>query len=274
MIWKIFFFLSTIFLMSANILLCNMDYPNTTSLQYSIAILQTFSMVFITCIFYSLGWKQKLFSKQATNLLITIFILSILAYLVNSALLIFPTLYSQTQNAIVSIIVSIFAMFIITVIISLFLIPFYIGLYKYKKHFDSLLAVDKPYWKMFSIYCIPVLLGFIISAITKYTHFNEYNLFDYCVIFSWIYEICFITGFSWNIKIFNNLFWKITMIPYVLLTISSPFLISDMFNQDYHFKEIIWDNPVSLIFTVVQAIALIYMVYKYAFSIKKQNYDI
>ena len=126
--------------------------------------------------------------------------------------------------------------------------------------------MNKPYWKILALLFVTGLIGFVISALTKYSHFTKYNLIDFYVITSCIYEILFTIGFAWNIRIFNKLFWKVTAIPYMLLMYMTPFFISNTFNQDYHYKEIILGNPVSMIFAAILSIVSVYIVYKYAYK--------
>ena len=189
-----------------------------------------------------------------------------LMFIIGSALQSYPVIYAQVQNSIAAVIASIIGSSVVTVIVNLFLIPFYVGLYKYKKNFDSLVQVEKPYWKIFSLYCIAMLAGYVMSSITKYSHFVSYNLFDYFAILSCIYEIMYIIGFAWNVRIFNKLFWQVTAIPYALLMCLTPFFISETFNQDFHIKEIIFSNPVSMALAVVLSIIYIYVIYMYAYK--------
>ena len=280
MTWKILFVIATvlislvitaiiIFLM--NIIGYNTDYFGISGLEYAILLLQV-NIAFILGILYSLGWKQQLFSKKTTNIFLTIFVISMI---LSPIIFVFPAMYSlwndptdlTTKDTIfISIICSIIIAPIIALIVSLFLIPFYIGLYKYKKNFDALTLVNKPYRKILSLYCVPILAGFVITVLTKYSHFAQYNLIDFCAIASCVYEIIFMIGFAWDIRIYNKLFWQITSIPYVLLMLMTPFLISDTFNKDFHIKEILLNTPIAIVFSVILSVIFIFVIYKYAYK--------
>ena len=225
MVWKVFFVIAALLVVLMNTFGYNSDYTDTSGLQASIGIILQVSIAFILGIFYSLGWKQQLFSKKSTNIFMTIFIISMVLLSIASAFQAYPAIYAQVQNSVAAIIGSIIGSSIVAIILNLFLIPFYVGLYKYKKNFDTLSLVNKPYWKILALLFVTGLIGFVISALTKYSHFTKYNLIDFYVITSCIYEILFTIGFAWNIRIFNKLFWKVTAIPYMLLMYMTPFFI-------------------------------------------------
>lgn len=268
MVWKVFFVITTILVFLINLFGYNSDYSGISGLQYSVGLLIQFCIIFILGILYSLGWKQQLFSKKSTNIFMAIFISSMILFPIASALQTYPVIYTQVQNAVAAIIGSVIGSLIVAIIVNLFLIPFYIGLYKYKKFLDTLTVVNKPYWKMLALYIATALTGYVVSALTKYSHFSQYNLIDFYIIISCVYEIILIIGFAWNIRIFNKLFWQITAIPYVILTIVTPFFMSDTFNQDFHFKEILLNNPIAILFTIMLSIVFFFVIYQYAYKEK------
>lgn len=269
MVWKVFFVIAVLFVVLMNTFGYNSDYTGLSGLQYSIGIIFQVGIAFILGILYSLGWKQQLFSKKSTNIFISVFIISMILCPIASAFQAYPVIYAQVQNSVAAIIGSVIGSSIVAITLNLFLTPFYVGLYKYKKNFDTLSLVDKPYWKILALYIATALTGFVLSALTKYSHFNQYNLIDFFIITSCIYEIIFMIGFAWNIRIFNKLFWQITAIPYMLLTLVTPFFMSDAFNQDFNFKEILSNNPVSMLFTIMLSIVFFFVTYQYAYKEKK-----
>ena len=268
MVWKVFFVITTILVFLINLFGYNSDYSGISGLQYSVGLLIQFCIIFILGILYSLGWKQQLFSKKSTNIFMAIFIISMILFPIASALQAYPVIYTQVQNAVAAIIGSVIGSLIVAIIVNLFLIPFYIGLYKYKKFLDTLTVVNKPYWKMLALYIATALTGNVVSALTKYSHFSQYNLIDFYIIISCVYEIILIIGFAWNIRIFNKLFWQITAIPYVILTLVTPFFMSDAFNQDFHFKELLLNNPIAILFTIMLSIVFFFVIYQYAYKEK------
>jgi len=266
MIWKIFFAITAFFVLYVNVQGYNSDYITLSTMQNLACILFGINTVFVLGIMYSLGWKQQLFSKKSGNVFFALFITGILLFPVLCAIFAYPDIYAQVQqNSVAAIIGSVIGASILAVLVNIISIPLYVGQYKYKKNFDSLAVVEKPYWKLFSLYLIIVSISFVLAALTKYSHFSSYNFIDYFAIISCIYEIIFMIGFAWNVRIFNKLFWQITAILYSILVIITPFFISDVFNQDFHYKDIISGEPVLIILTIIQTGAYLYMVNKYAY---------
>ena len=266
MIWKIFFIITALLLLITNILGYNIGYTGMSNIEYLAGIYISVCIAFILGLFYALGLKQQIFSKKLIKIFATVFITSIILFLFINTLCTYPFIYWELKSrslAVIGCIISFAMMFVFT---NLFLIPFYIGLYKYNKNFDDFRRAEKPYWKVFSIYCITVFASFILAALIRFTHLLSYNPADYFIIISCIYEILFLIGFAWNKRIFNKLFWQITAAPYIILTITAPFFISDTFNRDFAFKNMILGNYASIIFTVLTYIAFIYIICRYAYS--------
>lgn len=268
MVWKIFFVLT--FLYTFLVSLFGYLKPTAlSSLEYILGLFVMVGIAFVSGVFYSLGWKQQIFSKKSINIFASVFFVGLLLFFVNSTMHVYPEVYNQVQNVTIAIISCAIACIIFAVIVNLLLIPLYIGLCKYNKNFDNLMSVEKPYGKLLSLYCVPVLASFVVAGLTKYSHYGAYNFFDFFSIFSCVYEILFLIGFSWGVKIFNKLFWQITVIPYTLLIIFSPFYKSNMFDQDFRIKEMLSD-PVLIISSVALNLVFIYILSKYAFSKTEQ----
>ncbi len=266
MVWKIFFIISVLVTFLMLLLGYSSDYTGISGLQYFGSLLYNVAIAFVLGLLYSLGWKQQLFSKKSANVFLTILIISMIFNSIVSAFQVYPIIYAQTQNNVIAMAATAIGVLFIVFIENLFLIPFYVGFYNYKKDFESLILVEKPYWRMFSMYCVTLLAAFFVFALTKYTHFTLYNFIDYYAILSCIYEIVFLIGYAWNVRIFNKLFWQITAIPYILLMLMTPFLKSETFNQDYHIKETLTNNPVSIVLTIILHIVFIYIIYQYAYK--------
>jgi len=273
MIWRIFFIITAILLLLTYIPNYNGDYPNISSLLYSVNILTEISIAFILGIFYSLGWKKQLFSKKSICIFSAIFVFTMVMFAITLALELYPNIYTEIQSTIIAAISCSIVAFIMLAILNLLLIPFYIGLYKYHKNFDSLKLTNKPYWKLFALFNIVTLTSFFVSFLTKFANFSSYNFIDFFAGISCIYEIIYFIGFAWNVKIFNKLFWQITAAPYMLLLCMTPFFISYNFNQDFHYQDAILSNPISIIRTITIYAIYLFIVYQYAYS-KKTLTDI
>lgn len=268
MIWKFFFVVATLLLMLSGITEYNSDPIEFSNLEYLSGILIVVVIAFALGVFYSLGWKQQLFSKKSINIFTSLSVFSIIICSGVSAIPDYSSLY--IENPLAAKIETIIGIVAMSIVLNLFLTPLYIGVYKYKKSFDNLIPVQRPYWKLFSLLCVIELAGVVIYAPMMYVHFSSYNLFDYFVIFSCIYEIIFLIGYSWNINIFSKLFWKISAIPYALLLVVSPFMMSDTFNRDFQFKGSSFPaNPVEVALIAVLSIAFLFVLYNYAYKEEK-----
>ena len=266
MVWKVFFVIVIFILILLNILGYTSNYTAIPPLQYIISLFINICFAFVLGIFYSLGWKQQLLSKKITNIFIAIFIISMILYPIVSAIQAYPSIYAEIQNREIAIISSIIGTILLASIINILFVPFYIGLYKYKKNFDILSPINKPYWKLFSIYFTAILVSFTIAAFTKFNHFSSYNAIDFFIIFSGVYEILFMIGFAWDVKIFNRLFWQITAILYVILSAITPIYMSNIFNQDFHIKDFFSSNPFAIITSAALYIVYFYMLFNYAYK--------
>ena len=99
MVWKIFFVIFAILIMLMNIIGFNSNYSSFTSIQYLVSVLININISFILGIFYSLGWKQQIFSKKVTNILLTLLLLIMVLTTVISAYSAYPIVYAQVQNS-------------------------------------------------------------------------------------------------------------------------------------------------------------------------------
>ena len=96
-----------------------------------------------------------------------------------------------------------------------------------------------------------------------FQNWKQYNIYDFLVIFSGVYDIAFIIGFAFNLQILNKMFWKITAIPYVVSSFVFPFLISDALKQKLMLD---FTNVPTVICMLSAAIIVFYALYKYAFA--------
>ena len=263
MVWKIFFVIAAFLVCFMGIQSFAEDSSSFSLLQSLAGIVFVFVIACVLGIFYSLGWKQQLFPKKAVNIFIALFILSIISFSMICGFGSYPDIYAETQNALASTIGCLVNFAIFFVIANLFLIPFYVGLFIYKKDIDSLKLVEKPYWKLFALLTVNCAVYYLVYALTKFGHFALYNFIDYIAIFSNVYEAMFIIGFAWNIRIFNRLFWQITAVPYLILTIMTYFFVSDVFNKDFQYKS---NNLVEILTLIIQYVIFIIIIYQYAYK--------
>lgn len=265
MVWKIFFILFVLLFafLQINGITGTMQ---VTEVNLALGYILSVVYVFIAGYFFALGWRKKLFSLKANNIIfsgILLFILLTVLLAVYSAM---PQLFIQSAGqdnhsgfigGIVTI--SLFSLLLYSIIYS----PVITAFFKYKKYFCEMAEVKKPYWKLFLTYSSVIL---ILDAV--YMLFvmpiNKMNLWDWIVMISVVVEVMFMVGYAYNIKFGKQTFWKIISIPYVLLTMACIFLCSDDFmsiSQRYLIKE----SYVLMTVSIIIKLAYFYVLYRYAF---------
>lgn len=265
MIWKVFTFLYLILLLiifvasyqfhDAMVQMGFMDLIN-------FAVTSLFVMSIIG-IFISLGWKKQFFTKNNLKgilaIIITLMILSVVSWIPE----VYAEIFTYYPDKTVASVSTFFAVLINLVVVNLLYLPFYIGLYKYNQRIESFDKIDKPIWKSFALFFVVCILATSVVFLLDYQNWKQYNIYDFLVLFSGVYDIAFIIGFSFDIQILNKMFWKITAIPYVVFSFVMPFFISDALKQ-----KLMWDftNIPTVIFMLSASAVVFYALYKYAFA--------
>lgn len=266
MVWKIFFILFALlfaFLQINGITVTLQVTEVNLALGYILSVVY----VFIGGYFFALGWRKKLFSLKANNIIfsgILLFILLTVFLAVYSAM---PQLFIQSAGqeddsrfigGIVT--VSLFSLLLYSIIYS----PVITAFFKYKKYFSEMVEVKRPYWKLFLTYSSVVLIintVYLLFALPL----NKINLWDWIVMVSVVVDVLFMVGYAYNVKFGKQTFWKIISIPYALLMTACVFLCSEDFmsiSQGYLIKE----SYVVMAGTIIMSVAYFYALYRYAFS--------
>ena len=266
MVWKIFFILFALlfaFLQINGITGTLQVTEVNLALGYILSVVD----VFIGGYFFALGWRKKLFSLKANNIIfsgILLFILLTVFLAVYSAM---PQLFIQSAGqeddsrfigGIVT--VSLFSLLLYSIIYS----PVITAFFKYKKYFSEMAEVKRPYWKLFLTYSSVVLIintVYLLFALPL----NKINLWDWIVMVSVVVDVLFMVGYAYNVKFGKQTFWKIISIPYALLMTACVFLCSEDFmsiSQGYLIKE----SYVVMAGTIIMSVAYFYALYRYAFS--------
>ena len=266
MVWKIFFVITAFILLLFNVMGLTIDVSEMTTSEYLLGFLSVFVEVFVLGIFYSLGWKRQLFSKKTYNLFGILFLINMLVFLIEMGIGTYPDVYVEIQDGLLASIATVIGVIFVGAIFNIGLIPFYIGLVKYKKNFDNLISVEKPCWQLFAMICVISLLGFELSMLMQYANFASYNFIDMSLLVSSLYEILFLIGFAWNKKIFHKLFWQVTAIPYALITLAVPFFVSEAFIQDFPWINLLVTNKLMIVFAIVGTLLFFFILYQYAFK--------
>lgn len=266
MVWKIFFIL---FALLFSFLQINgiTGTLQVTEVNLALGYILSVVYVFIGGYFFALGWRKKLFSLKANNIIfsgILLFILLTVFLAVYSAM---PQLFIQSAGqeddsrfigGIVT--VSLFSLLLYSIIYS----PVITAFFKYKKYFSEMVEVKRPYWKLFLTYSSVVLIintVYLLFALPL----NKINLWDWIVMVSVVVDVLFMVGYAYNVKFGKQTFWKIISIPYALLMTACVFLCSEDFmsiSQGYLIKE----SYVVMAGTIIMSVAYFYALYRYAFS--------
>ncbi len=266
MVWKIFFILFALLFafLQINGITGTLQ---VTEVNLALGYILSVVYVFIGGYFFALGWRKKLFSLKANNIIfsgILLFILLTVFLAVYSAM---PQLFIQSAGqeddsrfigGIVT--VSLFSLLLYSIIYS----PVITAFFKYKKYFSEMAEVKRPYWKLFLTYSSVVLIintVYLLFALPL----NKINLWDWIVMVSVVVDVLFMVGYAYNVKFGKQIFWKIISIPYSLLMTACVFLCSEDFmsiSQGYLIKE----SYVVMAGTIIMSVAYFYALYRYAFS--------
>ena len=266
MVWKIFFILFALLFafLQINGITGTLQ---LTEVNLALGYILSVVYVFIGGYFFALGWRKKLFSLKANNIIfsgILLFILLTVFLAVYSAM---PQLFIQSAGqeddsrfigGIVT--VSLFSLLLYSIIYS----PVITAFFKYKKYFSEMVEVKRPYWKLFLTYSSVVLIintVYLLFALPL----NKINLWDWIVMVSVVVDVLFMVGYAYNVKFGKQTFWKIISIPYALLMTACVFLCSEDFmsiSQGYLIKE----SYVVMAGTIIMSVAYFYALYRYAFS--------
>ncbi len=266
MVWKIFFILFALLFafLQINGITGTLQ---VTEVNLALGYILSVVYVFIGGYFFALGWRKKLFSLKANNIIfsgILLFILLTVFLAVYSAM---PQLFIQSAGqeddsrfigGIVT--VSLFSLLLYSIIYS----PVITAFFKYKKYFSEMVEVKRPYWKLFLTYSSVVLIintVYLLFALPL----NKINLWDWIVMVSVVVDVLFMVGYAYNVKFGKQTFWKIISIPYALLMTACVFLCSEDFmsiSQGYLIKE----SYVVMAGTIIMSVAYFYALYRYAFS--------
>ena len=230
---------------------------------------QTLFIVLFLALFFALGWKKALFSKKAANYVLGGFILSIFLGLINFGTGAWEGFLEGQAETQLPLIAGIFIVALCVafgfICLNVLAIPFYIGIYKYKKNIETFDSISKPYWKILTGFSVLAYIPFLIFVGLHYKNIPMYNYVDYFAILSCIYEIFFLIGFSFDRKPKFALFWQITCVPYLIGSALTYFYLSPQFKADFPLINSM-DNFVDIAFDVVVYVLFACMLYKYAFG--------
>lgn len=271
MIWKILFVLMTLLVAFVSVTSQGAFSVLTDYIVIAGVVLMAV-VVFTLGYFYSLGWKKRLYSNKASNIILGIICVYILFSIFQSVQAGLPVLILGMKNTLVgnvsdnSVYWTALILVLLTsvVLYSLIWLPSIIAYFKYKKHNENFAPVERPYWKLF---VTATFLMFVSGQILFFfmADKSSYNLYDYIATATVLLDALFLFGFAYNIKFFNQLVWKIIAVPYVLLNAGTYFWCSESYRHDTGLS--LFQPPVTLsIATIIGMLIYFYVLYRYAFT--------
>lgn len=271
MIWKIFFILLAL-------LFSFLQIGGLTSTmlinEFNLAsgYIATVIILFITGYFFALGWKKRLFSLKANNIIFAIIIAFVFFTIIEAVKVGLPVLVFQLKNNSAgnpsdsSIYMTSLLILSLTafVIYSILYLPAIIAYFKYKKYYCEMSDVQKPYWKIFLTY-------FAVAAVVNsayllfFTDKSNYNFWDYIIIFTCVIDFLYAIGYAYNIKFGKQIIWKIIALPYAVFSFACVFLSSEAFLQASR-TFLVKESYVTASATTIITVAYLYSLYRYAFT--------
>ena len=271
MIWKIFFVLFALLFLFLQIGGITSTFVlSEVNIAAGYILLLAFAL--IAGYFFSLGWKKKLFSLKANNIIFAFLVLFILLIMTSAVIAGMPVMvayfkYKLVGNISDNAIYSSSLMLLILCSLALYSLlfsPVVFAYFKYKKYFPVMSEVNKPYWKIFLTYSAATS---VINNIFYLIFADKagYNVWDYIGMATCLIEAFYAIGYAYNIKFGKQIIWKIIFVPYAIYLFAHLFLCSEEFlnaSGEYLVKI----SYVSLAATLIISLMLLFAFYKYAFT--------
>lgn len=243
-----------------------------TEMNIVIGWILTFVFIFVGGFFYSLGWKKRLYSQKACNVIFACVISVAVLSCLSAVYLSIPQAMAQLRiaagedalDSTLRLNAILFAFVIYLLIYTVLNIPVICAYLKYKKHYAEFKEVRKPYWKLFLTYFAAETLISMIFLLF-YTDKAELNGFDYVVILSSILDAAILIGYAYNLKLGKKIVWQILMLPYIIFN----FLIFAFASEHLLLisqLQLVTDSIAALVAFVISSVAFFYIYYRYAFT--------
>lgn len=271
MIWKIFFVILVMLLtyLSFGGFAEHIQYTEINLfLSYVLAAI----FVFAAGYFFSLGWKKKLFSLRANNIVFTFIMIYVVYCMIASVLGGLPAVVFEYKNQLAGTVsessiylsallgLSLVSFVLYSVVYS----PLVVAYFKYKKHYEEMKEVKKPYWKLFIVYSLFTILINLANSLFR-VDFSMLNAWDYLNIFSVVADVLILAGFAFDKTFGRQIIWKILAVPYIILNIVSLFFCSEEFLEITHLN-LLFSSYVVMIASVIVYVIFGYIIFRYAFT--------
>ena len=188
--------------------------------------------------FYAVGSKKQLFSKKANNIILGIFILSSILKPIQTIMSELPLLrsgeiahnYAQYGIYDYQLVITGFTIsLIIEIVVEAFLfwvLPI-IAYVIYRKNCETYQEVEKSYWKIFACYLIYMVFVNLISVIMESDFYKDFYMFEKITPILSLFSLLAIIGFSFNKKIFPQIFWKIAVPVLIIFDVCAYIFMSE-----------------------------------------------
>ena len=270
-IWKIILFIQVC-------LVCFLNFGGLMS-EYQIAEsnvlinwLLTFSFIFVLGYFYSLAFNKCLYSLKVSNLVILFILLNSLLLFGYSFISTLPLVMAQTKinigenvsDAFVKHISMLRTLLYYIGVYFLINMPIVIAYFRYKKRFNNLDSINKPYLKLFLTYfSLMAVIDFIYLAI--FLDKSMLNSMDYLYLCCYLVVSLILILYAYNLKLGKQLIWKIVALPFAILIFSLFFFGSEHFMMLSRFA-LVTESFVALIAGAIVTALFAYVYYRFAFT--------
>ncbi len=243
-----------------------------TELNLGIGCVLTLGSIFVGGFFYALGWGKKIYSRKVCNIIFALLMTVALALCAFSVYLSLPQSMAQLKlaagedvlDATLRLNAILLALIVYILIYSLLNLPVICSYFRYKKRYDELKLVNKPYWKLFLTYSAAYFfVNFVYLLI--YTNKSELKGFDYAVILSNLLNAAICIGYAYNLRLGKRLIWQILILPYVVFNFFIPVFSSEhlLFVSQI---QLITISIVALVTYSICFVAFFYVYYRYTFT--------
>lgn len=269
MIWKILFIILALTFCFLNIGGISGGFVLS---EFSISLSYIFSCfaVLVLGLFFALGWKKKLFGRKFINFLLVFtflfFVVSVVISVMTGLNAVAIQVKSQFGNLDRAFYMSTISRLLVLSVLmyAVLYAPVLAGCFIYKRKYENFSEVAKPYWKIFLTYV--ALTGLIsLSSVLVLMDYDNVVCGDVVYLLFMFLKIIFSIGYAYDIRIGNQMFWKISGGPMIAVALAEPFMCSEMF-LNLTGQHILLDSYSGVIFEFIVNFVVFYALYRYAFK--------
>lgn len=217
-------------------------------------IIMFFSMLFAVGVCYAVGWKKKFFKNSTVAFGVILFIISIFLTSLQSAL------DSDFSSSSFYIFIYLFVMFGFMLIVNI--LPFIASVTYFVKS-DEYAPVEKPFWKLYSIYFLVSYSSFLLAILYNKIIFD--SIYDYINLIISFGFLIILTCYSWNIKLKNRNIVSLLSLLIIVGVCIPDSLYSQKF-LDFSGQSAEVGNILGYLYVMVITVIQVLVIYRYAFT--------